>query len=127
MATGREATAAEGAQAADAEVVRHIEQQLRDHPILLYMKGSPYQPRCGFSARVIEVLVELGQRFAFVDILDHPEIRQVLPRFAQWPTFPQLWVEGELIGGCDIVEDLHRKGELRPLVERVAAMSGTGS
>ncbi len=111
------------AKTADAETIRRIEQQLRDHPILLYMKGSPQQPRCGFSARVIEILVEIGQRFAFVDILNHPEIRQVLPRFAQWPTFPQLWLKGELIGGCDIVDDLHQKEELRPLIENLASGS----
>ena len=109
------------AEAADTEIVRHIEQQLRDHAILLYMKGSPYQPRCGFSGRTIEILSEIGRRFAFVDILDNPDIRRVLPRFAQWPTFPQLWIEGELIGGCDIVEALHRKGELRTMIEGVAA------
>ncbi len=108
------------AEIGDTEVTHRIEQQLRDHQILLYMKGSPHQPRCGFSGRVIEILVEIGQRFAFVDILDNPDIRRVLPDFAQWPTFPQLWLEGELIGGCDIVEELHRKGELRSKIERAA-------
>ena len=93
-----------------------IKQQLHEHPILLYMKGTPAMPQCGFSARTVETLIECKQRFAFVNILDHPSLREALPKFAKWPTFPQLWVRSELIGGCDIVTEMHAQGQLLPLL-----------
>ena len=83
-----------------------IKRQISENPILLYMKGSPQAPQCGFSAKTIECMVGCGQRFAYVDILSNPEIRATLPSYAEWPTFPQLWVDGELVGGCDIVTEL---------------------
>ena len=95
-----------------------IKAQLQEHKILLYMKGTPASPQCGFSAQVIDALMDCGTRFAFVNILDHPNIREALPRYAQWPTFPQLWVNSELIGGCDIVTDMHTQGRLKPLLEQ---------
>jgi len=97
-----------------------IKKQIEDNPVLLYMKGSPNAPQCGFSMRAAQALMSCGQRFAYVDILANPDIRQELPKFANWPTFPQLWVNGELVGGCDIVIEMHEKGELKPLVESVA-------
>jgi monothiol glutaredoxin len=84
------------------------------------MKGSPNAPQCGFSARTAEALMSCGVKFAFVDILNNPDIRSNLPRYGNWPTFPQLWVKGELIGGCDIVTDMHAKGELLPLLQEAA-------
>ena len=81
------------------------------------MKGSPQAPQCGFSAKTIECMVGCGQRFAYVDILSNPEIRATLPSYAEWPTFPQLWVDGELVGGCDIVTEMHSNGELKPLID----------
>ena len=98
------------------EVMDQIKEQVEQNAILLYMKGSPNQPQCGFSARVVQAMMACGQRFAYVDVLSHPEIRANLPAFANWPTFPQLWVKGELIGGCDIITDMHEKGELEPLL-----------
>ena len=97
-----------------------IKSQIADNPILLYMKGSPQMPQCGFSARTVQCLVECGERFAYVDVLSNPEIRQTLPQVANWPTFPQLYVEGELVGGCDIVAEMHESGELEPLVKEAA-------
>jgi len=97
-----------------------IKQQIEDNEILLYMKGSPNAPQCGFSSRTSQVLMACGQRFAYVDILTNPEIRSELPKYANWPTFPQLWVKGELIGGCDIVTEMHEKGELKTLVDEAA-------
>lgn len=98
-----------------------IEQTIRDqissNSILLYMKGSPDQPQCGFSAQVVQCLMACGKRFAFVDILANPEIRSTLPHIANWPTFPQLYIDGELVGGCDIIADLHQKGELQTLID----------
>ena len=94
-----------------------IENQIKDHAVLLYMKGTPQFPQCGLSARAIEVLTQIGRPFAFVNILENPEIRSTLPLIANWPTFPQLWVNGELIGGSDIILQMYQSGELKPLIE----------
>lgn len=94
-----------------------IKQQIAENNVLLYMKGTPQFPQCGFSARTVEALAQIGQPFAYVNILENPEIRSMLPRIANWPTFPQLWIKGELIGGCDIVMDMMQKGELAPLIK----------
>ncbi len=102
------------------DVLDTIRDQIETNPVIVYMKGSPNQPQCGFSARTVQALMACGERFAYVDILSNPEIRSKLPEYANWPTFPQLWVGGELIGGCDIVTDMHEKGELQPLIKDVA-------
>jgi monothiol glutaredoxin len=103
------------------EVVATIKEQIAGNPILLYMKGSPAAPQCGFSAQTVQCLVACGERFAYVDILSNPEIRSVLPGYANWPTFPQLYVNGELVGGCDIVTEMFEAGELEPLIKSAAA------
>ena len=103
------------------DIIDTIKQQIAENDILLYMKGSPNQPQCGFSARTSQAVMACGQRFAYVDILANPEIRASLPAYANWPTFPQLWVKGELIGGCDIVTEMHENGELQTLLSSVAA------
>ena len=102
-----------------------IKEQIESNSILLYMKGNPEQPQCGFSAKVTQMLMACGKRFAYVDILSNPEIRSTLPQVSDWPTFPQLFIDGELVGGCDIVTEMHEKGELKPLVE--AAGGGAAS
>ncbi|RUO74180.1 monothiol glutaredoxin, Grx4 family [Pseudidiomarina sediminum] len=102
------------------ETVDKIKQQISDNPVLLYMKGSPKLPSCGFSAQAAQALMSCGQAFAYVDILQNPDIRAELPNYADWPTFPQLWVEGELIGGCDIIIEMFQKGELQELINEVA-------
>ena len=98
------------------EIMDTIREQIENNAIILYMKGTPNQPQCGFSARTVQALMSCGERFAYVDILSNPEIRANLPQYANWPTFPQLWVHGELIGGCDIVCDMNESGELKQLV-----------
>jgi len=103
------------------EVIAVIKEQIEENPILLYMKGSPQAPQCGFSAQTVQCMVACGQRFAYVDILSNPEIRATLPGFANWPTFPQLWVEGELVGGCDIITEMFEAGELQTLLEETGA------
>ena len=100
------------------DIMETIKEQIESNPIILYMKGSPNQPQCGFSARTVQSLMSCGERFAFVDILSNPEIRSNLPTYANWPTFPQLWVGGELVGGCDIVCDMFEKGELQTLIKQ---------
>jgi len=94
-----------------------IREQIENNPVILYMKGSPDAPQCGFSSRASQAVMAAGERFAFVDILSNPEIRANLPIYANWPTFPQLWVAGELIGGCDIITEMHEKGELVTLIK----------
>ena len=98
------------------EIVTTIENQIKYNPILLYMKGSPQAPQCGFSSQTVQCMVSCGQKFAYVDILSNPEIRSTLPGYANWPTFPQLWVEGELVGGCDIITEMFENGELETLL-----------
>lgn len=98
-----------------------IRDQISSNPIILYMKGNPNQPQCGFSMRASQVLMACGQKFAYVDILDNPEIRANLPKVSEWPTFPQLFVDGELVGGCDIISEMYESGELKQLIDESAA------
>ena len=102
------------------DIMETIKEQVTNNPVILYMKGSPNQPQCGFSARTVQAVMSCGERFAFVDVLSNPEIRSNLPIYANWPTFPQLWVNGELVGGCDIVCEMFDKGELQPLIKEAA-------
>jgi monothiol glutaredoxin len=102
------------------DILETIKEQIGSNNILLYMKGSPNQPQCGFSARTVEALMACGERFAYVDILSNPEIRTSLPGYANWPTFPQLWVDGELVGGCDIITEMFESGELQTLIKDTA-------
>ena len=99
------------------DITETIENLVKENKILLYMKGSPNLPQCGFSAKTVQALMACGEKFAYVDVLSNPEIRENLPKFANWPTFPQLWVEGELVGGCDIVTEMHANGELQSLIK----------
>lgn len=99
------------------DIIETIKEQIASNPILLYMKGSPNAPQCGFSARAAQVLISCGEKFAYVDILQHPDIRATLPKYANWPTFPQLWINGELIGGSDIILEMYEKEELQPLIK----------
>ena len=98
-----------------------IKDQIKDNKILLYMKGSPYEPKCGFSAKTVQALIDCGAEFSYVDILDNQDIRQTLPSISDWPTFPQLFVKGELIGGCDIVTEMHEEGELQAIIKEAAS------
>ena len=107
------------------DIATAIKEQIANNPILLYMKGSPHAPQCGFSARTVQCLMECNQRFSYVDILSNPAIRQTLPTIANWPTFPQLYVNGELIGGCDIVSEMHAQGELQQLLESTTEDQGS--
>jgi monothiol glutaredoxin len=108
------------------DIIETIKEQLQNNRIMLYMKGSPNQPQCGFSARTVEALMACGERFAYVDILTNPDIRATLPGYANWPTFPQLWVDGELIGGCDIVTEMYESGELQTLIKATAVPQTNG-
>ena len=98
-----------------------IKEQIKENKILLYMKGSPYEPKCGFSAKTVQALIDCGAEFSYVDILDNQDIRQTLPSISDWPTFPLLFVKGELIGGCDIVTEMHEEGELQAIIKEAAS------
>ncbi len=107
------------------DVLERIKQQVEGNPIVLYMKGTPQMPQCGFSSRAAQALQACGVEFAYVNVLADPEIFENLPRFANWPTFPQLYINGELIGGCDITLELYQKGELQNMAKDAAAKSAS--
>jgi monothiol glutaredoxin len=93
-------------------VMDRIKGEIEAHPVVLFMKGTPQFPMCGFSSRVAQALKDSGAAFHSINVLEEPEIRANLPRYSNWPTFPQLFINGELIGGCDIAMELHQRGEL---------------
>lgn len=99
---------------------QRIRQQLKDHPIILYMKGVPEQPECGFSAKAVAALKATGIPYTYVNVLGSPFIRERLPKVSKWPTFPQLFVKGELIGGCDIIEAMAEQGTLLAMLQAAA-------
>ena len=101
------------------DIIEKINNQIADNKILLYMKGSPDKPECGFSQRASQILMACGKEFSFVDILSNPEIRQELPSISEWPTFPQLFINGELVGGSDIMMEMYQNGELKVLIDSV--------
>ena len=98
------------------DVNERIEEQLKSHDVLLYMKGTPDFPQCGFSGQTVAALKSVGKNFAYVNIFEDPEIREGLKTYSNWPTFPQLYVKGELVGGCDIVVEMYHSGELNSLL-----------
>ena len=102
------------------DVLDRIKSQVEENPVIIYMKGTPQFPQCGFSARAAEALKSCGERFAYVNVLADPEIFENLPRFADWPTFPQVYVDAELIGGCDITLEMQASGDLEKAVKAVA-------
>ena len=101
------------------DIEQEIKDQINSNPILLYMKGSPDSPQCGFSSRATQLLISCGKPFSFVDILSNPEIRENLPKVSNWPTFPQLFVDGDLVGGSDIMVEMDENGELKKLIDTI--------
>ncbi len=103
------------------DVINKIKDYLDNNPVILFMKGTPDFPQCGFSAQTVQVLRAANAEFAAVNIFEEPELREALKAYSHWPTYPQLYIAGELIGGCDIVTDLYSKGELVKLLEAASA------
>ncbi len=103
------------------DVNERIKEQLENNPVLLYMKGTPDFPQCGFSGQTVAALKAIGKPFAYVNIFEDPEIREGLKTYSNWPTFPQLYVDGELVGGCDIVVEMYHSGELQKLLAETPA------
>ncbi len=99
------------------EPIERIKQQVESNPVLLYMKGTPEFPQCGFSGRAVQILERCGVEFAYVNVFEEPEIRENLKLYSNWPTFPQLFVNGELLGGSDIMLELFQNGELQGLLK----------
>ena len=97
-------------------VIERIQEQLASQPVVLYMKGTPDFPQCGFSSRVVQVLQACNADYRAFNIFEDPELREALKEYSNWPTYPQLYINGELVGGCDIVMDLYNKGELANLL-----------
>ncbi len=111
----------------DQNVVERIKQDLGSSDVVLYMKGTPVFPQCGFSAAVVQVLSHVGVPFKGVNILEDPGLRQGLKEFSNWPTFPQLYVKGELVGGCDIVREMYESGELQSLLTEKGVATGVNA
>jgi len=101
-----------------SDVMTEIEQEVKENPVVVYMKGTPRFPMCGFSAATVEVLNEIGVPFKAVDILAEADKREVVKAYTSWPTIPQLFVGGKFVGGCDIIREMHAKGELAPLIRK---------
>jgi monothiol glutaredoxin len=102
------------------DVMKEIQSEIDAHPIVLYMKGDAMQPRCGFSAAVVEILVRHGKPFHAINVLEDPEKWAAVKEFSDWPTIPQLYVAQEFIGGCDITRELDQKGQLGPMLEKAS-------
>ena len=103
------------------DVLERIGSIVNDNAVVVFMKGTPQLPQCGFSSRTAEALMACGQEFAHVNVLADPEIFQNLPRYADWPTFPQVYIKGELIGGCDITLEMFQKGDLKKMITEAVA------
>ena len=102
------------------DVIERIKSQLSSNPVLLYMKGTPDFPQCGFSAAAVRALSASGASFGHVNIFEDPELREALKQYSNWPTYPQLYVNGELVGGCDIALQMYHSGELKSLIDETA-------
>jgi monothiol glutaredoxin len=103
------------------DINQRIQEQLKANPVLLYMKGTPDFPQCGFSAAAVRTLEACGANFAYVNIFEDPELREALKRYSNWPTYPQLYISGELVGGSDIINEMFRKGELQQMLKEAGA------
>ena len=108
------------------DINERIKEQLESNPVLVYMKGTPDFPQCGFSGQTVAALKAIGRPFSYVNIFDDPEIREGLKAYSNWPTFPQLYVDGELVGGCDIIVEMYHSGELQKLLTETVASNDEG-
>jgi monothiol glutaredoxin len=106
------------------DILERIDKAVKENPVVIFMKGSPQMPQCGYSSRAAQALMACGESFAHVNVLADPEVFENLPRYANWPTFPQIYIDGELVGGCDITLELYQKGELQKMV-KAAVEKGT--
>ena len=108
----------------DKAIFKRIQQEIDENPVLVFMKGTPMFPQCGFSAAVVQALSLLGVKFKGIDVLTDPSLRQGIKDFSNWPTIPQLYVKGEFVGGCDIVREMFQTGELKALLDEKGVSAG---
>ena len=101
------------------DIQEKLKEQIKENDILIYMKGTPYEPKCGFSARTVQILIDCESQFSYVDILENNDVRQELPKVTDWPTFPQVFIKGELVGGADIIAQMHENGDLKKLIDTI--------
>ncbi len=106
--------------------LERIDQAVKNNPVIIFMKGTPQFPQCGFSSRAAQALMACGEEFAYVNVLADQDIYYALPEYANWPTFPQIYIGGELIGGCDITVEMYQKGELQQVVKEAVANKPAG-
>lgn len=99
------------------DVIKLVEEQVKSHDVMLYMKGTPHRPQCGFSGRAVQILNAVGVDFASVNVLEYPSIREGVKAYASWPTIPQLYIKGEFVGGADIIASMYNEGELVKLLQ----------
>jgi monothiol glutaredoxin len=109
-----------------SDVHDRIRQDIQDNPVVLYMKGTPVFPQCGFSATVVQILTHVGVKFRGIDVLQDPGLRQGIKEFSDWPTIPQLYVKGEFVGGCDIVREMYETGELEQMLTEKGLLQPAG-
>jgi monothiol glutaredoxin len=107
------------------DTVERIKAQLAENPVILFMKGTPAFPQCGFSARAIQILEQCGVEYAYVNIFEEPDLREALKAYSNWPTYPQLYAKGELLGGSDIMLDLFQKGELQAILTQATGQAAS--
>ena len=100
-----------------SDIKEVLKQQISQNNILIFMKGTPYEPQCGFSARTVKILIECESQFSYVDVLENNDVRVALPKVSDWPTFPQVFINGELVGGADIIAQMNESGELKKLID----------
>lgn len=106
-----------------ADVKQQIESAIKENKIMIFMKGNRSFPQCGFSAATVAVFEEIGVPFATADVLSDPELRDAIKQYSNWPTIPQVYVDGKFLGGCDIIREMHESGELAPLVKAAVGNS----
>ena len=104
-----------------SQTLERIDQMVKENPVVLFMKGTPQFPACGFSSRTVDALKTINQPFAWCNIIADPDVRSELPKYQDWPTFPQLYIKGELVGGCDIIMEMFEAGDLAPAIVAAAA------
>ena len=104
-----------------ADIIEKIESAVKENKVMIFMKGDRSLPQCGFSAATVAIFEELGVPFATADVLSDPELRDAIKRYSNWPTIPQVYIDGKFVGGCDIIREMHETGELEPMVKAVLA------
>jgi monothiol glutaredoxin len=108
-----------------ADIIEKIEAAVKENKIMIFMKGNRSFPQCGFSAATVAIFDEIGEPYATADVLSDPELRDAIKQYSNWPTIPQVYIDGKFVGGCDIIREMHESGELEPLVKAAVGASAS--